>query len=159
MGRLLKGFAMTATFTRPLMLAGMLIATGSISLGSAAGAEPAVRQKGTASFYSDKFHGRTTASGKRFDQKKPTAASKTLPLGSKAKVTNLETGQTTEVEITDRGPSRRTVDLSKEAAAQVGLEKKEGVAPVKVEAKPSEQPNERAKEAVQAKAARSNQRK
>src|SRR5688572_21807713 len=62
------------------------------------------KQDGKASFYHDMFEGRTTASGEPFKQDENTAASRTLPLGSKATVTNKETGQSTEVEINDRGP-------------------------------------------------------
>ena len=143
---------MMPKYSRLVISASSLILGIASYAGLSSAAEPAVKQKGTASFYSDKFQGRKTASGEHFDQRKPTAASNSLPLGSKAKVTNLETGKTTEVEITDRGPKGRTVDLSKEAAAQVGLDRKEGVAPVKVEAKPSDQPNHRARKAVAAKA-------
>ena len=145
---------MMPKYSRLVISASSLIFGMAACIGVSSAAEPVLQRKGTASFYSDKFQGRKTASGERFDQRKPTAASNTLPLGSKAKVTNLETGKTTEVEITDRGPKGRTVDLSKEAAAQVGLDRKEGVAPVKVEAKPSEQPDAKTREAVAAKAGR-----
>jgi rare lipoprotein A len=89
---------------------------------------------GIASVYSDKFKGRTTASGQTFKQDKLTAASRELPLDSKAKVTNLKTGRSTEVTITDRGPFKkgRTIDLSKTAARKIGVTKKNGIAPVVV---------------------------
>src|SRR5436309_3495597 len=57
---------------------------------------------GNASWYGPGFHGRTTASGSVFDETKMTAAHRTLPFGSKAKVTNLSTGKSVEVEINDR---------------------------------------------------------
>jgi rare lipoprotein A len=65
-----------------------------------------------------------------------TAAHRTLPLGTEAKVTNLETGQSVTVKINDRGPyvKGRQLDLSQAAAKQIGLTKK-GVAKVKIEAK------------------------
>jgi rare lipoprotein A len=63
-----------------------------------------------------------------------TAASRTLPLGSKAKVTNQHTGQSTDVTITDRGPTRqdRVIDLSQKAAGEIGMTKS-GTAPVTVQ--------------------------
>ncbi len=94
-------------------------------------------QTGVASVYARQHQGKKTASGERFDEHKLTAASKTLPLHSKAKVTNLKTGRSVDVTITDRGPyaKHRVIDLSPAAAKQVGIDKKEGVAPVEV--KPS----------------------
>ncbi len=91
---------------------------------------------GKASFYggSDGFDGQTTANGDTFDHHDHTAAAKTIPLGSKAKVTDLKTGKSTVVTVTDRGPyvPGRKIDLSKDAAKDIGLTKKEGVAPVKI---------------------------
>lgn len=91
---------------------------------------------GKASFYggSDGFDGQTTANGDTFDHHDHTAAAKAIPLGSKAKVTNLKTGKSTVVTVTDRGPyvPGRKIDLSKDAAKDIGLTKKEGVAPVKI---------------------------
>ena len=116
--------------------------------------EPVIVHEGKGSFYGDEFHGRKTATGEKFDQNKPTAASKELPLGSKATVTNEETGKSTDVIINDRGPyvSGRVIDLSKKAAEDIGLSKEDGLAPVRVEAKPSEQPTEEAKEKIEEKA-------
>jgi rare lipoprotein A len=96
--------------------------------------KPVVEQKGEASLYGKGFHGKKTASGKRFDEHGRTAAHPTLPLGTKAKVTNLHTGKSTDVTITDRGPHAkgRDLDLSKGAAKQIGVEN--GVAPVEIEA-------------------------
>jgi rare lipoprotein A (peptidoglycan hydrolase) len=98
------------------------------------------RQIGTASWYGRRQNGKRTASGERFDARKLTAAHRTLPLGTKAKVTNLETGQSTEVTINDRGPyvKNRKIDLSAAAAKKIGITKK-GVAPVKIEPKPTPQ--------------------
>ena len=77
-----------------------------------------------------------TASGETFNQHALTAAHRTLPLGTEATVTNLETGQSVTVTINDRGPyvPGRQLDLSQAAAQQIGLTKK-GVAKVKIEAK------------------------
>jgi rare lipoprotein A len=95
-----------------------------------------LRQQGEASYYGAGFDGRETASGEPFDKDALTAASPTLPLGSKAKVTNKETGKSVQVEVTDRMPSKtgRVIDLSERAAEHVGM-KESGTAPVKIEAK------------------------
>jgi rare lipoprotein A len=97
-------------------------------------------QIGIASWYGPGFHSRETASGETFNQHALTAAHRTLPLGTEATVTNLETGQAVQVKINDRGPyvPGRHLDLSHAAAKQIGLTKK-GVAKVKIEAKPSRQ--------------------
>lgn len=91
-------------------------------------------QTGKASIYSEKFNNKTMADGNKMDPHDDNAASKTLPLGTKAKVTNLETGQSTEVTIQDRGPhvKGRIVDLPAAKAKEIGLTKKEGVAKVEV---------------------------
>ena len=70
-----------------------------------------------ASYYHDKFHGRRTASGKKYDKNKYTAAHKTLPFGTMVKVTNEKNGKFIIVEITDRGPfvKGREIDLSRRA--------------------------------------------
>lgn len=70
-----------------------------------------------ASYYANKFHGRRTASGRIYDMNKLTAAHKTLPFGTKIRATNIATGKTVVVEITDRGPfvRGREIDLSKKA--------------------------------------------
>lgn len=101
-----------------------------------------VEQKGEASYYGKGFHGRKTASGKRFDARGRTAAHPTLPLGTKAKVTNLDTGKSVDVTITDRGPHAkgRAIDLSQGAAQDIGLGRKEGAAPVAIEAKVTPSP-------------------
>ena len=97
--------------------------------------QPMVEQVGEASFYGPGFHGKKTATGEKFDQNDNTAAHPTLPLGTKATVTNLDTGTSVDVRINDRGPyvKGRDIDLSKGAAKELGMTK-EGVAPVKIEA-------------------------
>jgi rare lipoprotein A len=89
---------------------------------------------GTASWYGPRFHGKKTASGEIYDQRKLTAAHKTLPLGTKARVTNLDNGSSVEVEINDRGPfiEGRIIDLSRAAAGALGFVES-GTAPVQVE--------------------------
>jgi rare lipoprotein A (peptidoglycan hydrolase) len=100
--------------------------------------EPVVEQVGEASWYGKDFQGKKTASGETFDQHDLTAAHPTLPMGTEATVTNLETGKSVKVTINDRGPNSkgRDIDLSKEAGKEIGI-KKDGVAPVKIEAKVS----------------------
>ena len=70
-----------------------------------------------ASYYANKFHGRRTASGRIYNMYELTAAHKTLPFGTKIRATNIATGKTVVVEITDRGPfvRGREIDLSKKA--------------------------------------------
>jgi rare lipoprotein A len=92
-------------------------------------------QKGLASYYGQEFQGKKTASGERFSPHDMTAAHRKLPLGTKVLIENLETGDKTEVKITDRGPyvdpKRRIIDLSKAAADSIGLVE-QGVGPVRV---------------------------
>jgi rare lipoprotein A len=92
------------------------------------------KQVGKASFYSRKFAGRKMADGTPMKPHGDNAASKTLPLGTRAKVTNLETGQSASVTIQDRGPHvrGRIVDLSPATAQEIGITRKQGVAPVEV---------------------------
>jgi rare lipoprotein A len=87
-------------------------------------------QEGEASWYG----GRRRKEG---DADVPTAAHPNLPKGSRAEVTNLENGKSTEVEVNDRGPDQagRVIDLSEEAAKRLDM-KREGVAPVRIEAPP-----------------------
>lgn len=95
-----------------------------------------IAQSGKASFYADKFQGRKTANGETFRQGKMTAAHKTLPFGTKVKVTNLDNGKTVKVRINDRGPfvAGRIIDLSKKAAKKIGMVNS-GVANVKIKYK------------------------
>jgi rare lipoprotein A len=89
---------------------------------------------GKASFYASFFAGRKMADGKIMDPRTNNAASRTLPLGTTAKVTNLETGQSAVVTIQDRGPyvDGRIVDLSPATAQQIGISKRQGIAKVAV---------------------------
>ncbi|MFL6699046.1 MAG: septal ring lytic transglycosylase RlpA family protein [Vitreoscilla sp.] len=89
---------------------------------------------GKASFYSSKFNGRKMADGSRMNPQDDSAASKTLPLGTTAKVTNLKTGESAVVTIRDRGPhvQGRIVDLSPSTARQVGIDDHDGVSKVAV---------------------------
>ncbi|QQS28638.1 MAG: septal ring lytic transglycosylase RlpA family protein [Sphingobacteriales bacterium] len=89
---------------------------------------------GIASYYAQKFHGRRTSSGEIFDQNKLTAAHRTLPMGSRVKVTRLDNDKAVVVKINDRGPfvKNRIIDLSKAAAQKIDLTKI-GMAKVKLE--------------------------
>ena len=80
-------------------------------------------QQGIASFYADKFEGRTTANGEKYRHSKMTAAHKTLLFGTMVKVTNLENGKSVVVRINDRGPfvRGRHLDLSYGAAKKIGM--------------------------------------
>ncbi len=101
-----------------------------------------VVQHGDASFYANHFRGKPTATGEPYDPNALTAASRVLPLGATAQVTNLQNGRTVTVEINDRGPytKGRIIDLFKNAAEKLGIGKRQGVASVKVEAHAQRQP-------------------
>jgi rare lipoprotein A (peptidoglycan hydrolase) len=81
------------------------------------------KETGVASWYGKPFHGRTTASGERYNMNKMTAAHKTLPFGVTVKVTNLDNGRSVKVRITDRGPfvKGRIIDLSRAAAKKLDM--------------------------------------
>jgi len=84
-----------------------------------------------ASFYS---HGQRTASGEKFDPRELTAAHRTLPFGTRVRVTNLTTGQSVTVRVNDRGPfvGGRAIDVSPSAAKMLGITR-QGVAKVKLD--------------------------
>jgi rare lipoprotein A len=91
-------------------------------------------QKGRASWYGPRFHGRRTANGERYDKNALTAAHRSLPLSSFVRVTNLTNQKTVVVRINDRGPFRRgrIIDLSQAAAKMLGLQHA-GVAQVQLQ--------------------------
>ncbi|KPJ78963.1 MAG: hypothetical protein AMJ54_01395 [Deltaproteobacteria bacterium SG8_13] len=91
------------------------------------------RQKGVASWYGKKFHGRKTSNGETYDMYGISAAHKTLPFNTVVRVHNLDNGQSIDVRINDRGPfvRGRIIDLSYGAAKQVGLVGP-GTAPVEI---------------------------
>ena len=90
--------------------------------------------RGIASWYGRVHHGRRTASGVRFDMNALTAAHRTLPFGTRLRVTHVRTGRSVEVVVNDRGPyvGQRILDLSRAAAARLGVVL-EGVADVRLE--------------------------
>ncbi|MBI2335899.1 MAG: septal ring lytic transglycosylase RlpA family protein [Deltaproteobacteria bacterium] len=91
-------------------------------------------QVGLASWYGPGFHGKRTASGKRFNKHDLTCAHPTLPFGTRLKVTHQNNGKTVMVVVNDRGPfvKRRIVDLSYAAAKQIGM-LRSGTAPVSLQ--------------------------
>jgi len=94
--------------------------------------EVAYAQTGLASYYADKFHGRKTANGERFNMNDYSAAHRTLPFGTILRVTNKTNGKATFVRINDRGPysHHRIIDLSKKASFEI---ENKGVRKVKLE--------------------------
>ena len=81
------------------------------------------RERGRASWYGRKFHGRRTSSGEPYDMYAMTAAHRTLPFGTRLRVTNPRTGASVVVRINDRGPfhGSRIIDVSRAAAEELGL--------------------------------------
>ncbi|MFP4130246.1 MAG: septal ring lytic transglycosylase RlpA family protein, partial [Halorhodospira sp.] len=94
-----------------------------------------LNQRGHASWYGEKFHGRRTSSGERYDMYAMTAAHRELPLPSWVEVTNLQNGRSAVVKVNDRGPfvdtHERIMDLSYAAASRLGIAE-QGTAPVEI---------------------------
>lgn len=92
------------------------------------------KRVGIASFYAGRFAGRKMANGARMDPHGNNAASRTLPLGTIAKVTNMQTGRSALISIQDRGPyvKGRLVDLSPATARKIGITVRQGLAPVQI---------------------------
>lgn len=90
--------------------------------------------QGTASWYGPKYHGRTTANGERFDMEALTAAHRSLPFGTRIRVTNLRNGRELVLRVNDRGPyiDGRILDVSRRAARELGF-LKAGLAMVRIE--------------------------
>lgn len=88
----------------------------------------------TASWYGTQFHGKQTSSGEVYNMYSYTAAHKTLPFGTKLRVTNTENGRSTQVLVNDRGPfvEGRDLDLSFQSAREIGMIEK-GVAKVEID--------------------------
>jgi rare lipoprotein A len=80
-------------------------------------------QTGQGSWYGDAHHGRKTASGEVYDKNKLTGAHRTLPFGTRVRVTNMDTGRSVVVRINDRGPfaDGRIIDVSEAAAREIGI--------------------------------------
>ncbi len=102
---------------------------------TAIGKTPGSSITGKASWYGGKFHGRKTASGERFDKNALTAAHRTLPFGTRVRVTNLKNKKSVVVRITDRGPfgrRERIIDVSEAAATRLGM-KRAGVVRIRLQ--------------------------
>ena len=104
----------------------VIVATGKFRL---------YKKSAHASYYADKFNGKRTSSGKRFDNNKYSAAHRTFPFGTILRITNDENGKSVLVEVLDRGPfSRgREIDLSKKAFMEIVTNKNSGSTNVKIE--------------------------
>jgi rare lipoprotein A len=91
--------------------------------------------EGKASYYANRFHGRKTASGEHFDRRDYTAAHRSLPFGTKLRVTNLDNGRHVVVKVNDRGPHirNRIIDISQAAAKEIGISQC-GIGNVRIEA-------------------------
>ena len=116
---------MRVPITLIALCAALFLFTGCASAprGSGGGGGGGARETGVASYYAHKYHGRTTASGERFDMNDLTAAHKTLPFGTRVRVTNLDNGKSVTVRVNDRGPfvKGRVIDLSLAAAKKVDM--------------------------------------
>ncbi|PAU57747.1 septal ring lytic transglycosylase RlpA family protein [Pseudomonas indica] len=133
---------MRLSLARPRWVSALFVS--SLLLGGCAGLRPGgeeeridpsgYRAEGKASYYGSRHHGRRTASGERFDQNALTAAHRTLPFGTRVRVTNLNNARTVVVRINDRGPygRGRIIDLSFKAAQQLDMIRT-GIVPVRVE--------------------------
>ncbi|MDH0623352.1 septal ring lytic transglycosylase RlpA family protein [Pseudomonas chengduensis] len=111
------------------LLGALALLGGCSTFGSAGGSET-----GKASYYGDRHHGQLTASGERFDQNALTAAHRTLPFGTRVRVTNLNNERSVVLRINDRGPfvRGRVIDVSRAAAVRLDM-LRAGVVPVRVE--------------------------
>lgn len=107
----------------PKAIAAALFTLATVSGGVIAPPAEAHSISGAASYYGKRFHGRTTANGERFDMHAMTAAHRTLPFGTKVRVTNRNNGKAVIVRINDRGPysGGRVIDLSRAAAETIGM--------------------------------------
>ena len=112
----------------------VVIAVLSLATVSVYGIAIAQTEEGIANFYSDKFQGRKTASGAVYDKNKLTASHKTLPYGTKVRVTNIENGKSVVVTVNDRMKpgSPVVIDVTRRAAQELGFAKA-GKAKVKLE--------------------------
>ena len=90
---------------------------------AASAPQETVLGRGSASYYASKFNGRRTASGERFDNSDLTAAHRSLPFGSRVRVTNPANGRSVVVRVNDRGPFTRgrLIDVSRAAAEELGM--------------------------------------
>lgn len=116
------------------LLAVMMACSPTTTVVGAIAGEAQAPIEGLASWYGPGFAGRLTANGEIFDPSSLTAAHRTLPFGSRVRVTNLNNGRSVVVRINDRGPfvAGRVIDLSRASAEQIGMRGR-GIAPVRLE--------------------------
>jgi rare lipoprotein A len=120
------------------MFAGMLLLAGCSHAPKPSPETPSARSEvGDASYYGSEFEGKKTASGERYHGDALTAAHRTLPFGTRLKVTDLSNSRSVEVVVNDRGPHKkgRIVDLSRRAAEELRMIGR-GIARVRVEVLP-----------------------
>src|SRR5262245_5296799 len=128
--------AMSARTVRSSVLVLLLVLVGCGARAPAPGGRPA-GERGMATWYGPRHHGGPTASGEGFDMRALTAAHRTLPFGTRVRVTNLKNHRAVVVRINERGPfgAGRIIDLSRAAAVEIGMID-DGVVPVTVEVVP-----------------------
>lgn len=116
-----------------MFILGSTLASCSSSKSSASG--KIYKKNAHASYYADKFNGRSTASGEKFNNNKYTAAHRKIAFGTKVKVTNLANKKSVIVEINDRGPFSpgREIDLTKKAFMEIADNKNHGALRVSIE--------------------------
>jgi peptidoglycan lytic transglycosylase len=140
-GEILEKFAVLKIITRNVLTASLVVlaaAAGRVEAGQSRAphcAPPGARgcASGLASWYGPEFRGHRTASGERFNPKELTAAHPSLPFQTRLKVTNPRNGRSVTVRVNDRGPGYgRAIDLSEEAAKQIGIVEP-GVARVEIQ--------------------------
>jgi rare lipoprotein A len=117
-----------------LLLSALAAASGCAGSRPPHEGRPGAVQVGYASYYTTRDYGGRTASGERFDDRRLTAAHRTLPFGARVRVTNLENGRSVVVRINDRGPflKGRVIDVSARAARKLGF-LREGTVRVRLE--------------------------
>ena len=123
------------TKTISLLILFALALLGGCTAAPAGRISPSHVQIGYASFYGHEWQGRQTANGERLDLSAMTAAHKTLPFGTRVRVTLLATGRSVVVRINDRGPfvRGRIIDLTDGAARKIGLDGRRGIGKVRLE--------------------------
>jgi len=122
-GRLARAQRLAALVTLALLVLGPVLPGDAIARAVKARVHKAKRESGWASYYGPEFYHRRTASGERFDPRQLTAAHRTLPFGTRVRVTNLDNGKRCVVRINDRGPFKkgRVLDVSPAAAHKLGF--------------------------------------
>lgn len=118
----------------PLLIALALAVIGCTPKAAGPPARTGASLTGAASWYGAKYHGRQTASGERYDMEALTAAHRTLPFGTRIRVTNLGNGRRIVLRVNDRGPfvPGRVLDVSRRAARELGF-LEAGLATVRIE--------------------------